>query len=103
MFHAPFRRDDTDGVSTFAREPLFDHGHIVEVGGDEQLFGRLTVFVVELFNGRSNEFLVTCVGRMGPKEVFASDQEAAAYEENLEIDRRTLPRQTDHILIRGRR
>src|SRR5437763_14398332 len=40
---------------------------------------------------------------MGPKKVFTSDQEAAAHEEDLEIDRRALPCQTDHVLVGGRR
>ena len=40
---------------------------------------------------------------MRPKEVFASDQEPAAHEEDLEIDRRALSRQADHVLVGRRR
>ena len=40
---------------------------------------------------------------MGPEEVFAADQEAAADEEDLEIDCRALPCQTNHVLVGCRR
>src|SRR5687767_5870505 len=39
---------------------------------------------------------------MGPEEVFPSDEKSSAHEEDLEIDRRALPRQADHVLV-GRR
>src|SRR4029077_15164478 len=103
VFHAPLRRYDVDGVSALAREPLFDDRDVVELGGNEQLFGRLTVFVVELLNGWWNEFLVAGISSMRPKEVFASDQEPAAPEEDLEIDPRALPCKADHVLIGRRR
>ena len=98
MFHAALRRQNADGFPRFP-ESHCDHRGVIEVGGDQQFFWRLPVLVIELFNGRSNELFIGGIGRMGPEEVLASDQQASPHKEHLQIDGRAMSREADHVLI----
>src|SRR5574337_1828505 len=99
MLGASLRRSHTNGFPSLVGEPLLNQGGVFEIGRDEDFSRWLPVLVVELLDSGMHQFLIGRCGRLRPEEIFPSDQQAAAHEQNLEIDRSALSRQPDHILI----
>ena len=100
VFCAALGSQYTYGFATFVRQPARQKIRIGDVDRNEQLAGWLPLLVIELFDGRPDQFFVGRIGGFKPEEVLAADQQAAAHEQQLQIDGGPVACDADDILTR---